>query len=159
MEMFDPLELPPEVRVVIPRVRNGDILYKKSGSADGEIARALGILAVLIAEAVCHECFFDTAVDALYTRLFRDYEEEYGVDLFKFARDKRTAESPLEFRLKVEANYAWWANFWKKVMRQVMYSMDETIEDILEGIELQDSAEREALDIFRSFIVDMDMED
>lgn len=122
--MHDPLELPQEIRVKIPRIRNGDLIATKSADADEERARLLGILAIMIAETTNGISFHEARV-----------EPEY-MEMALVAKEARQ-----NFVQQL-----------KEAMAFLMYNDLESFLAILEGIQAQAEAESAALSVFSNFI-------
>lgn len=125
--MYDPLELPDPVRVVIPRIRNGEILTQPTGTDQGERARLLGIFAIVIAEVKNHTVHFN---------LNRDYIGEPGS--YAELDSKVTKITMLDCLLEV--------------MQILMDNKYDVFLLILDGFETQNDVERDALGLFSSFI-------
>lgn len=132
--MYDKYELPPPTRVVIPRVRNGEILV---GNGEDDRARLLGILAIMIAEVnnpVVHNLVrLEAQRQAIY--------EEHGVDPFKYTDTNdlvKVDDSLLDALLEA--------------MTLLMENTVEVAMLIIGGRADQSDADKEVLSIFANFV-------
>ena len=130
--MYDPLEMPPPVKVVkIPRIRNGDILTVRCEDVDCERARLLGIMSLAIAEA---------------HNPFRSYSEQYRAD--NYFTDRNIPPNPMGIGAvsdKIVDRL--------KLIMQILLDNDlDTFVAILETLEVSNSSEVIATDLFKSFI-------
>ena len=122
--MFDALEFPEPTRVIIPRHRNGDLIYSRVGSVDEERARLLGIAAVMIAELKNTHMFMTSRVDVADG--YAGIEARYSLDLI------------IE---KVE-----------EAMQVLMDHGLDAFEAILDGLMQQSEAEQIASRLFAQFV-------
>jgi len=129
--MYDPLEMPPPVKVNIPRVRNGDIITVRCEDTDCERARLLGIMAIAIAEAY---------------NPFRSYSEQYREDNYLVKRN--IPPNPMGIRAVSDKI----VDRLELIMQILMNNNLDTFVAILNALEVSNSSEAIATDLFKSFI-------
>lgn len=129
--MYDPLELPSSVKVMMPRIRNGDILTARCKDVDCERARLLGIMALAIAEAY---------------NPYRAYSEQYRVD--HYVEGRNIPPNPIGIGAVAERI----VDRLELIMQILMDNDLDTFVAILETLEVSNSSEAIATDLFKSFI-------